>query len=65
MTTQTFHKEYTVQITTPFTYKTRRVISETTYTFNTISNILQSILKPNKMVAIFATDHIFPLIEEA
>lgn len=60
-----FEKKPSVQITTPFTYKTRRVISEPTYTFDTISNILQSILKPNKMVAIFAPDHIFLLIEEA
>jgi len=62
-----FHigEKSSVQITTPFTYKTRQVISEPTYTFDTISNILQSILKPNKMTAIFAPDQIFLLIEEA
>lgn len=54
-----------VQTSTPFTYKTRRIISEPTYSFDNISSILQSILQPNKMVAIFAPDDVFSLIEEA
>lgn len=53
------------QLETPFIHKVRHIITEPVHTFDSVTNTLQAIMKPNKTVAIFAPDDIFKIIEES